>query len=295
MRKIVSSAVMVCAAALFTQSALAACTVSVSSIGAATIQSYDALVGGSFVAPIAIRVSNSGNSACTGMISFDASRNNDRLRGPRSETMAYLIVAEDSASRTLYDPLGGQSVSIPVMIPAGGGVELRPQLFVDGGQRGRSGRYDAIIDVSYRNATGQGRAVTSAVTVAADVVPSVQANFVGLDGGGGSSATLALGELSTGLRRSIGLQLRANTDVDVSISSENRGRLKQGGGDGTVPYDLEIGGAQVNLRQIDAVSLALGPDSVRGSTQAMEVQIGNINRAPAGVYRDTVTFRISGR
>ncbi len=274
--------------------ALAECALTLSSGSTAAIANYDALAGGTFVAPIAIRATNSGTSACTGTIGFDARRNNDRLRGPQNETMAFQIAAEDSVSRTIFDPLTPQNAGLRVMVAAGGAIELRPQLVVEGAQRGVSGRYDAQIDVLYRDDRAPQRAVTSALTVAANVVPSVQANFVGLDGGADSSATLALGELSTGLKRSIGLQLRANADVDVTVTSQNRGRLVRDGGGGDIRYDLAIGGGQVNLQQIDQVKLRLA-DSVRGNTQQMQIEVGNIDRAVAGTYRDTVTFRISAR
>jgi hypothetical protein len=270
------------------------CSLTISPSGA-VIANYDALLGGAFTAPITLRITNNGGAACSGSIRFEVKPNSQRLRGPNNERLSYLIVQQNNPSITLFDPLTGQNAGLPVTVGPGATIELRPELFVDGGQRGQSGRYEADVDATYRNGQGQPRPVTATVAVAADVVPSVQANFVGLDGGTGSSATLRLGELSTGLKRTIGFQLRANTDVDITVSSENRGRLKRQGGSELIRYDLEISGGQVNLNQDDLVKLRLGPDSVRGSTQPMEVEVGSIAGAPAGRYRDTVIFRISGR
>lgn len=272
------------------------CRPTISTLNGATIASYDALANSDFVAPMQIVVRNNGTDPCTGVVNFNARRSDDKLKGPRAFAFDYLIVGESNANDIIYDPMADRGRAIPVNIPAGGSVTLRPQLRVNGGQTGQSGRYEAVIEAKFREIRDREvGAIETTVALAASVVPSVQANFAGLDGGSPTLATLALGELSTGLERSIGLQLRSNTDVDVTVTSMNRGTLVRKGGGGEIPYDITIGNRAINLRQIDEIKLQLGDDSTRLKTRQINVKIGDTARSRAGTYDDTITFRVSAR
>jgi len=271
------------------------CSLSMHLLGNATISQYDALIAADYLAPMQIELRNDGGASCSGSIRFDASRSSRYLTGPRGGRLSYLIVGESNGNDIVYDPRSDSGRAIGFTVARRSSVILRPQLRVNGGQPGRSGRYDALIDVVLDAAHGEDDNDRTSVTLAVNVVPSVQANFVGTDAGGGSVATMNLGELFTGQERGIGIQIRANANVDLTISSENRGKLKRDGGGGAVPYDLTFGGQRIDLEQDESVRVRLGEDSIRGLRREVTVKVGDTSQQRAGAYRDVVTFRISGR
>jgi hypothetical protein len=276
------------------------CSLSMRLLGNATISQYDALIAADYLAPMQIELRNDGNAPCSGAIRFDASRSSRYLTGPQEGRLSYLLVGESNGNDIIYDPRSDNGRSVGFNVARRSSVVLRPQLRVNGGQAGRSGRYEALIDAvldSRHDDSRHGESERNRVSVvlAVNVVPSVQANFVGTDAGGGSVATMNLGELVTGQERSIGIQIRANASVDLTISSENHGRLNRDGGGGAVPYDLTFGRQRVDLEQTDSVRVRLGEDGVRGLRREVTVKVGDTSHQRAGRYRDVVTFRISGR
>lgn len=277
------------------------CRATIATLNGASIATYDALANGDYVAPMQIVVRNTGDQPCAGAVFFSARRSDDKLKGPRQFTFDYLVVGESNANQIVYDPIADDADPIPVIIPARGSVTLRPQLRVAGGQPGESGRYTATIEARFKEAGDDhrgGPGPETSVTLTANAVPSVQANFSGLDGGSPTTATLALGELSKGLERDIGLQLRSNADVDVTVDSTNDGALVRVGGADRISYRLAVGRKPVNLHKIDEIKLDLidpGDDSVRLKTRRITITVGDTANARAGTYNDTVTFRISAR
>jgi len=271
------------------------CSLSMRLLGNATISQYDALIAADYLAPMQIELRNDGNGPCSGSIRFDASRSSRYLTGSQEGRLSYLIVGESNGNDIIYDPRSDNGRSIGFNVARRSSVILRPQLRVNGGQAGRSGRYEALIDAVLDSGHGESEKDRISVVLAVNVVPSVQANFVGTDAGGGSVATMNLGELVTGQERSIGIQIRANASVDLTISSENHGRLNRDGGGGAVPYDLTFGSQRIDLEQTDSVRVRLGEDGVRGLRRDVTVKVGDTSHQRAGRYRDVVTFRISGR
>ena len=267
-------------------------SLSVRLLSNATISQYDALIAADYLSPMQIELRNDGDEACSGSIRFDASRSSRFLTGTQGGRLNYLIVGESSGNDIILDPESGSGRAIGFTVARRSSLILRPQLRVNGGQPGRSGRYEAVIDAVLDGSDDGDR---TSVVLAVEVVASVQANFVGTDAGSGSVATMNLGELFTGQERSIGIQIRANANVDLTISSENRGRLNRDGGGGAVPYDLTFGGQRIDLEQEDSIRVRLGEDSVRGLRRQVTVKVGDTSRQRAGTYRDIVTFRISGR
>lgn len=292
---LVFAALAVPASALASPTESNACKITVQVQQSATISPYDALLAADYIAPMQIVLTNDGNKDCDGTLSFSADGANRSLVGPSGGTLAYLIVAESSANTILYDPVSNTGSSIAVHVPTGGSTTVRPQLRVAGGQRAVSGTYQATLTVNFNKNNGIGDVITTSAPLAAEVVASVQANFVGAGAGDGSTATLTLGELSTNLTRSIGLQIRGNSDVDVTVSSENHGALARTGGGGSVRYHMGIGATTLDLTHDATLAMNLGDDSLHGIQQNVTVTIGDISQAPAGEYLDTVTFHISGR
>lgn len=266
----------------------AGCDVQVLELGEAKINGYNALSGGEYSEPIRLRISNRGETACSGTLSLTGLFGSSRLEGPHSNSLAYAIYGEGNSSQMLFDPSTQRSQAIPLTVPAGEVVDLRPRLVVPGGQAGRAGRYAASIDAQFHDSSGK-LIETRSFTVSTQITPSAQANFVGY----GRDATLDLGELSPGVTGSVGLQIRASADVDVEVSSESGGALVHPSG-AEVPYQLSINGQTVRLGSPQTVEIPL-PNPVEGRNNPVVVTVGQFSDAPVGDYRDVVTFRISAR
>lgn len=291
---------------LMTGGAAFACEPSVTVVGDARVNPYDSLAGGYYLEPLVIRVRNSGRSACVGRLRLETLDGLTALVGPNGGTLAYVMVAPRDISDVVLDPLTGQNDSIRVRVPPGRAEEIRPQLYMLAGQRARSGLYSAPIGIELRPApneqaeNGEGHdwsPVSTRGTVAALVQPSVQANFVATDSvsGSGTAASVSLGNLTTGLRRDLGIQVRANTDVDVSISSRENGVLKRdGNGAASVNYDLIVGGSVFDLSSPATTELS-AITNLGGVTNPVSIIVGDTRGAPSGRYSDQITFTISGR
>lgn len=266
------------------------CDVTIQELGESKVNGYNALAGGEYLEPIRIRLRNQGDDACTGSVTITRLIGGTRLDGPHSHALDYQIVDATIINRIVLDPVTNQSNAIPMTVPARGTIEIRPRLRVPGGQPGRSGRYDAVLEAKFRSADRKREDDTS-FTVAAQVSPSAQANFVGFAQGG--NARLNLGELAPNVTGSIGLQVRASSDVELRISSENDGHLTGQNGF-RIPYRMTVAGQLLDLADPDQIDVDL-QDSVRGHTLPVSVVVGTFNNAPVGRYGDVVTFRISAR
>ena len=89
------------------------------------------------------------------------------------------------------------------------------------------------------------------------------------------------------------LQVRANTDVNISLSSANAGRLMHMTNPSlTIPYTLTVGGQSIPLADRAVIQHRPTP-SIAGSNLAMDVQLTN-NRGPrfAGRYRDVISITV---
>lgn len=265
------------------------CDLKINQNGEPKINGYDALSGGDYVEDIRIKLKNEGDERCSGVLTIRRSALFDRLRGPQSGNfLDYLIVAQDNASQVLLDPLTQQTQGIPVSLTPSESIELRPRLFVRGGQAGRQGRYfaDMLAIVSLGNG---GDTVDRDFTVSAQVQARAQANFVG-----GRNATLDLGELAPNVTGSINMQVRSTADIDVSVSSENEGNLVRGHGEFEIPYTMTVDGRLIDLENGSRFNMPL-QNSIRGQSLPVVVTVGEFSNAPVGNYGDVVTFRISAR
>lgn len=272
------------------------CDLSIRTVGETRLDNYNALRREAQPEPIRILVKNNGRNDCRGTVFFRRNLGDGLLTGPRNAKLDYQIVGQQSINNVLFDPSLARPVTIPIRLRGGQNQEFRPRLLVQPGQEGVSGTYRSTIDAVFTPAGSNDETVTT-VRLAARVIPVVQANFVGVSrsSGNGGASLVNLGEIEPGMRRSLGIQLRSNTDVDVSISSEHHGKLvRRGRGRGSIGYQIDIAGASVDLTAQDSIVL---PTSVRrnGLTSRIVIQIDDFKDAPAGRYADTILFRISAR
>lgn len=265
-----------------------ACKVTVQQLGETHVSPYNALQGGEYSQPIRLRLWNKGSQNCTGTVTLRNDFGSAILTRAGGGEFTYSIADEHNRSATIYDPATNTAVPVPVSIAAGKSIEIQPRFVVPGGQQGRAGHYATLLEAHFRQ-DGQVIDELGDVSLAVDVMPTAEANFVGY----GRDATLDLGELRPGVAGSIGLQIRASADVDIEVSSEARGSLRHSGG-AAIPYNMTVDGQAVDLSGKDRRHLDL-PNAVRGKTLPIDVTVGSFERAPVGQYGDVVTFRISAR
>jgi hypothetical protein len=264
------------------------CSVTVQQLGETHVSPYNALQGGEYSEPIRLRLWNKGNQDCTGTVTLRNDFGSAILTRAGGGEFTYSIADEHDRSATIFDPATNTSEPVPVSIAPGKFVEIQPRFIVPGGQQGRAGHYATLLEAHFRQ-DGQVTDELGDVSLAVDVMPTAEANFVGY----GRDATLDLGELAPGVSGSIGLQIRASADVDVEVSSQSHGNLLHTGG-GAIPYTMTVDGQTVDFSGKDRRHLDL-PNAVRGKTVPIDVLVGSFERAPVGQYGDVVTFRISAR
>lgn len=264
------------------------CELSLRELGEAKVNGYNALTGAAYLEQIRLSLRNRGDEPCVGVLQIERTASFDALKGPRNNELGYLIVAPENIRRILLDPISQRTQSLPVFVPAKSSVEIRPRLLVEGGQSARKGRYFATLQALVTLGRN-GPVIDREFNVSAQVQSRVQANFVG-----GRNARLNLGELEPNKQKRIKLQIRATSDVDLNISSENNGNLVKGKGAGEVPYTMSLDGRDIDLENGSQFDVAL-QNGIRGESLPVVVTVGEFSNAPVGRYQDVVTVTISAR
>ncbi|PZU57708.1 MAG: hypothetical protein DI552_07880, partial [Brevundimonas sp.] len=108
----------------------------------------------------------------------------------------------------------------------------------------------------------------------------------------GGTATIDLGELTQGVRPlRTTLYVLSTAGYSVSVSSENRGRLRQGASEWYVPYALALGDRDMDLGRggrLDVVSRRARLDDY-----PLTISVGSVAGKRAGDYSDILTFTVA--
>lgn len=130
-----------------------------------------------------------------------------------------------------------------------------------------------------------------------EVPPRAQVNIAGVDGDFNRSlkiSTIDFGSLETGESRRVFVQVRSNSDVDLSISSENGGAMVLDNSDieARVPYATLLGDQTISFESAYRAQLSAAAD-YRGRSVPLEFQILDIPGVPSGAYSDLITIEVS--
>ena len=127
-----------------------------------------------------------------------------------------------------------------------------------------------------------------------------QTNFAGTSAGYENGTTYALidfEEISAGESRTVNFQVRGNSDVDISMSSENKGRLVNTAApdDGFINYDINADGVESDLSV--PLEFSRRPDkTLNGTRYPLTITIDNMAKgAFAGDYRDIIMIDVTPR
>jgi len=272
------------------------CELAISEVTQRTRHKYDPLSHYDYLQPVELKIRNVGSKRCSGSIGFETSTGSGALKGPSGESLNYILVGEHNLNRILFNPQRQSQTRLSINLKAGRSVQFNPRLYIPRGQSATSGQYESQIDAVYqgRNDNFQKRIPFH---FGVHVRASIQANFVGVDRlrNNGRYGAIKLGELNPGLRRTFGLQLRSNSQVDVSISSENHGELAHRSmANVAIGYNLRIAGHDIDLSNKDEIILPADL-SQNGLTNSIDVELDDYGNAPAGRYSDIIHVRVSAR
>ena len=204
---------------------------------------------------------------------------------------------------TLVDERGGADVS-PRSGQSARRVGVRP-LRLEPGERGlmrfsfsaapsetlSAGVYSQNAFITLETPDGRPLA-QKPVTLAIEVPSAAVMGLKGEFSRRGGAATIDLGELTEGERElRTTLYVLSTAGYSVSVSSENRGRLRQGRSDWYVPYGLALGDRNMDLARggrLDVVSRRARLDDY-----PLTISVGATTGKRAGDYSDTLTFTIA--
>lgn len=259
-------------------------------------QKYDSLSRYDYLEPLDIRLTHKGRGKCQGVLNFARGTGNGRLTGPGGDDLKFLLLSAYNNSGVIFNPETEQSNSLRVNLRSGESVRLKPYFYIQRRQSGQSGVYSVPIDAVF---TGRKSSETrrKSINLQAKIKASVQANFTGVQHLPGKSRTslLNFGHMKAGQTERLGLQLRSNSDVDVTLSSRHNGAMKNLNYEGEfLNYDMTIGGNEIDLSSRDSVTLGTSV-SRNGVTAPIEVTLENFDKAAAGYYFDVIELRVSAR
>lgn len=272
------------------------CELAILEVSQRTHNKYDPLSRYDYLQTVELKIRNVGSKSCSGTLSFDMGAGSGKLEGGSGDSLGFLLVDEHNLSKILFNPKRQSQGQLSINLESGRSEHFNPRLYISRAQGATSGQYVSQIDAIFEE-HGKHNQKRIAFHFGTHVRASVQANFVGVDrvGNNGKHGVVKLGELSSGLRRSLGLQLRSNSDVDVSISSENLGELAHKSMPETgIAYSLRVGGHDIDLSGKDEATLPTDL-SRNGLTNSIEVELEDFGNVPAGRYGDIINVRVAAR
>lgn len=241
-----------------------------------------------------VAVVNQGDAPCTAVSRVE-------LRGEQfglmpeagGQRMAYALVDERGGADVT--PRAGQSTRRigvrPLKLAAGERGLMRFSFTAAPSETLSAGLYSQNAFVSLETPEGQPLA-EKPVTLSIEVPSAAVMGLKGEFRRSGGTATIDLGELTQGVRQlRTTLYVLSTAGYSVSVSSENRGRLRQGASEWYVPYALALGDRDMDLARggrLDVVSRRARLDDY-----PLTISVGSTAGKRAGDYSDILTFTVA--
>lgn len=241
-----------------------------------------------------VAVVNQGDAPCTAVSRVE-------LRGEQfglthdagGQRMAYALVDERGGADVT--PRAGQSARRigvrPLKLAAGERGLMRFSFTAAPSETLSAGLYSQNAFISLETPEGQTLAekpVTLSIEVPSAAVMGLKGEFRRT----GGTATIDLGELTQGVRQlRTTLYVLSTAGYSVSVSSENRGRLRQGASEWYVPYALALGDRDMDLGRggrLDVISRRARLDDY-----PLTISVGPTAGKRAGDYSDILTFTVA--
>lgn len=153
------------------------------------------------------------------------------------------------------------------------------------------GRYTQVANLFVEQANGTIHA-TRPVTLVLDLAAAAAIGLKGEFSRPNGTPVIDLGELTEGVRSlNTALYVHSTGGYRVSITSANRGRLRQGATAWYVDYNLNVGAQDINLQRTDTINVV--SQTARRDDYPLAVRIGDVSGKRAGEYSDTLTFTVA--
>lgn len=238
-----------------------------------------------------VSIDNTSEQACVVFLSAASdSVGERRLQGPSGSLRYAVFSARGGVLANSEDAVDGLQVRARP-----GRTRVAFNALISPGARVDAGTYEDQIRLSLFDVNGEPIDGPEIVRLAAEIRPRAQVNIAGAAGPYGALGSLAridLGELTTGETKRVFVQVRANTDVDVTVSSENRSVMKNlsyPNAEG-IRYALRFDGEQIGPRRTFAVR---SPRSrLAGDSYPLDVRVGRVEGKIAGTYEDIVRVSV---
>ncbi|MBD3834036.1 MAG: hypothetical protein IE910_11915 [Brevundimonas sp.] len=153
------------------------------------------------------------------------------------------------------------------------------------------GRYAQVANLFVEQANGTIHA-TRPVTLVLDLAAAAAIGLKGEFSRPNGTPVIDLGELTEGPRPlNTALYVHSTGGYRVSVTSANRGRLRQGATAWYVDYNLKVGAQDINLQRTDTINVV--SQTARRDDYPLTVRIGDVSGKRAGEYSDTLTFTVA--
>ena len=257
--------------------------------------SFDPFSGFSIAETVKVSIVNSGLEPLDTRLIITPQIGNEFVLLRDSETLSFEI--NSSLGSTGY-----ASFEAPLFLPANSSeVTLDLNITIYEGQYADPGELQQdlsfmIIDA----ATLIPLSEEMSMRLAANIPVRAQVNLAGTSAefsNGVTNARVDFGRLKSFDSRMINLQVRGNSDLDITMTSENAGYLinSQTSNSAKLPYSITMDGIQSDL--VKPLILSRRPvRSLNGSSFPVTITIGDVDISlPEGRYQDMITIDVNPR
>jgi hypothetical protein len=160
-----------------------------------------------------------------------------------------------------------------------------------------AGEHRAALILQLRDGGGRPVGVEWPLDVVLAAPARAQMNIAGADGAFGSQPAMTkvdFGVMTSGATRRVFLQVRANTTSKLTLQSEHQSRLAHTEPyEAYIPYVVGLAGTAIDLTRGLYGQTLESPRTAAGASIPMDITLGEVSSAMAGVYEDTLTIEFS--
>ena len=163
-------------------------------------------------------------------------------------------------------------------------------------QFAKPGVYRLLLDVDLTTLTTN-EIISNETRVEIEVIvdAKLQASIAGAHtqkNGGAKFAIINFGELETGETEKVSLHIRGNTDANITLSSENNGRMKHKTAHHSfIDYSINFDGTNSKLKSPLNLIRPVA-ENLSGSAFPLAITVGEVRGAYSGRYRDIITINV---
>lgn len=269
-----------------------ACELTASTSGGGLQTLYDPFAPRNSVVDLRVSVSNSGGETCVGRF-YVAPLDGQPQLSANGHRLVYRIEGANNGT------LPGEYGPFTISVPAGGTERLSIQFTVPSQQVVPVGFYTGRLALRGETAAnkpvpvgGSNPVITMAVPARSEVsisgAPSPSLTSLGM-----SPATINFPDAQAGQTGRVFVNLWANSSVQVRLTSENGGVMRNLQSPSTTPisYSATFDGAALPLAGPQTLNRT-PPMSVVGSSYELAITLGDTSRSFAGRYRDRITVDV---